>query len=192
MADSERFVSRLTRTAASLTLLALLTFAFAGANAKGLLGGDDDEDESAKKPPPEWAVALPAFPKPENFLPFSAGPIATQQFAIDSKSLAVGPNEVRYTLITTSSSGARNVSYEGIRCSSFEVNRYAFGHGDGKWTQARSDKWVPIQFYSANRPQAALAQDFFCLGQTIEGKPEQMLDRIRYNRSLLDRTYKAS
>lgn len=191
MADALRSGIRLTGATGRLALFALLCAAFAGVHAKGLFGADDAE-EKAKKAKVEWAVTLPAYPIPENLLPFSSGPTATQEFAIDSKSLAVGADEVRYTLVTTSKAGARNVSYEGIRCSSFETKRYAFGHRDGKWVQAQSAAWMPIQFYSANRPQAVLAQEYLCLGGTIEGKAKDMLERIRYGQSLQEIKYKAN
>jgi hypothetical protein len=167
--------------AAQLGLAFLMSFIVVAAQAKGIFV-DDSEEES--KPAQEMPVLLPAFPLTENMLPFPAGPVATQSFAIDAKSLTVGPGEVRYTLVTTSKAGAQNISYEGIRCTTLEMKRYAFGHKDGKWSLSRDAKWVPILFRSANRPQATLAQEYLCFQGSVSGKPGEMLDRIRYNRDL--------
>lgn len=80
----------------------------------------------------EFAVQLPPQPKAENLVVFYVGPTTTMKFAIDVNSLSTGTDGmVRYTLISTSSSGAENVNYEGIRCQTAERKLYAFGHQDG-------------------------------------------------------------
>lgn len=190
MADVMCVALRPGRAAVRLALLMLLTAAFAGAHAKGLFEGDDEEE--APKVQTEVPVTLPAFPKPENLLPFDAGPTTAQKTAIDPKSLTVVPNEVRYTLVAASKSGAYNVSYEGLRCSTLEMRRYAFGHGDEKWAPARGDKWAPIQFNAANSPQATLALHYFCRDKEIEGTAKQIVDRFRYNRPLVEEKYRAN
>jgi hypothetical protein len=53
------------------------------------------------------------------------------------------------------------VSYEGIRCRSYERRVYAFGRSDGAWSQASNSRWGPI-VRLATEPQTALANDFFC------------------------------
>jgi len=151
-------------------------------SAQSLLGDDEDE-KRLKQMQEEAPVALPAFPVEENLLYFEVSPTQTMKFAVDSQSLAIAGHEVRYTLVADSSSGARNISYEGVRCFSYEVKHYAYGYKN-EWKSARNNTWRKIQFHAANRPQAALVQDYFCLDKIIEGKPENMLDRIRSRRSL--------
>lgn len=146
----------------------------------------EEDFEDLDKPWKEVAVQLPAAPLAESLLPFYVSATATQTFAIDAKSLTLGADGViRYTLVTSSASGAKNVSYEGIRCSSFEKKLYAFGRPDGSWSRSRSDKWEPIRSNAANRQHAALAKDYFCQGLTVAGKAVQMVERIRGKRSLL-------
>lgn len=143
--------------------------------------GMEEEDDRPQK---EWKVEFPAFPKDEDLLPFYVSPIQTQKFAIDEKSLSVGKDEIRYTLVGTSPAGARNITYEGIKCDGGMMRRYAMGRYDGTWASSRQDAWKDIHFQDANRPQAALALNYFCQGRGIAGKPEEMIFRIRYNRSL--------
>lgn len=145
----------------------------------------DEEFDDSDKPWEEVAIQLPPAPKPANLLPFYVSPTATQTFAIDPNSLSVGADGViRYTLVSTSPSGATNISYEGIRCQTYEYKRYAFGQADGTWGRSRRNKWEAIHGYADNRPQAALAKDFLCLEQTVAGKADDMIDRIRNKKTL--------
>ncbi len=147
--------------------------------------GFDEEFDDGDKPWEELAIQLPPAPKQANLLPFDVSPTATQTFAIDPGSLTVGVDGViRYTLVSTSPSGATNISYEGIRCQTYEYKRYAFGQADGTWERSRRNKWETIHGYAGNRPQAALAKDFLCLEQTVAGKADDMINRIRNKRTL--------
>lgn len=108
-------------------------------------------------------VELPAFPKPENLIPFVVSATTDNEFMIDGESLAVSSDRVvSYTLVIVSSAGARSISYEAIRCDTAERRLYAFGHSDGTWSRARSDDWQKIHERTANRQHAALYREYFC------------------------------
>jgi hypothetical protein len=144
---------------------------------------EDFEDES--KTWQEVAIQLPAALQAENLLPFYVSATATQSFAIDAKSLTVGSDGViRYTLVAASPAGAKNISYEGIRCRSFEKKIYAIGQPDGSWSRSRRDQWERIAQNAANRQHSTLAKDYFCRSLTVAGKPEEMLERIRRQQPL--------
>ena len=162
-------------------LVILLTLAAAGRAHAGSDADTEDRDNAWK----EVAASLPAAPTAENLLPFYVSPTASQRFAIDAKSVSVGTDGVvRYTLLATSASGAKSISYEGIRCDGWQTRLYAFGHPDGSWSRARRDEWTPINRNAANRQQAVLAADYFCQGSTVAGKAAEMVERIRWKRSL--------
>ncbi|HEX7634164.1 MAG TPA: CNP1-like family protein [Noviherbaspirillum sp.] len=145
----------------------------------------EQDFDGQDKPWQEVAVQLPAAPKQENLLPFHVSATATQTFAIDSQSLSVGTDGVvRYTLVATSESGAKSVSYEGIRCASYEHKLYAFGRPDGSWSRSRRDQWERINTNIANRQHAALSKDYFCLGQSVVSNVAEMIQRIRAGKSL--------
>ena len=179
----------------SVKVLVLTVFLATGfhASAEIIFGeyGSDDEDETPKEVE-VMPLQLPEFPKEENLLPFRGGPTETQDFFIDSTSLSVGEDEIRYTLVTKSRAGAVNISYEGIHCNTLEYRRYAYGHKDGKWVMSKSETWRKINFYAATRPRALLAQDYFCDLTSIAGSKEDMIFRIRYNRSIEKRKYTGS
>jgi len=91
---------------------------------------------------------------------------------------------VRFTLVITSKTGASNISYEGIRCATEEKKLYATGKPDGSWSPSRRDIWSPISDVGANRQHAALMKDYFCEGNTIAGKAEAIIERIRRQKLL--------
>ena len=164
------------RGAAFLTAAALAAF-FCAPPAFAQSQFEEDFDDTGKTWQ-EIAVQLPATPSTENLVPFYVSPTATQNFAIDEKSLSVGKDGViRYTMVATSPAGARNVSYEGIRCETFEKKSYAFARTDGTWARSRRDQWEPIVRNAANRQHGVLATDFFCEGKTVAGNQETILRR---------------
>jgi hypothetical protein len=137
---------------------------------------------------PAWKendIALPASPKKENLMTFYVSPTATIRFAIDAQSVSVDKDGViRYTLVATSSAGASNISYEGIRCETAEKKLYAFGQADGSWTRSKRGNWDQITSIGANRQHAALVQDYFCEGHTIAGRAAIIVERLRTNKPL--------
>lgn len=145
----------------------------------------EEEFDDKEKPWEEIAIQLPAAPKPENLLPFYVSATATQSFTIDAQAVSVGTDGVvRYILVATSNGGAKNVSYEGIRCESFERKLYAFGQPDGTWSRSKRDQWERINSLAANRQHAALAKDYFCQEKTVSGKADELVNRIRHNKTL--------
>lgn len=111
----------------------------------------------------EIETQIPVFPKVENLLAFFVSATTDNQFMVDQESITVGADGVvRYTLVVASSSGAQNVSYEGLRCSSGERRLYAFGRSDKSWSKARTNQWVRVQSNSLNRHHAALYHEYFC------------------------------
>lgn len=159
----------------------------AGSTLVALAAPPDDTDDAAPSGAvwQESAIELPAPPAKENLLEFFVSATATQTFAIDAKSASVGADGVvRYTLISRSNAGAESISYEGIRCVSFEHKPYAFGHADGHWSRSRRDQWQPIDGRMANRPHAALARDYFCSGRMVAGSAQEIVARMRAQRPL--------
>jgi hypothetical protein len=80
---------------------------------------------------------------------------------------------VRYVLLVLTPQGARNVTYEGMRCETRERRIYASGRQDGSWSKARNNEWVRIQDVYANRQHAALFLEYFCpIGNIVQDAAE--------------------
>ncbi len=122
-------------------------------------------------------MALPQYPKPENYLPFEVSATTPFAFFVDSKSISVGSDSVvRYTLIAKSSEGALNISFEGMRCTDGNFRVYAYGGVGNSWLQARNPKWEIIRADRRNPQRAVLYNDYFC---PVAGKIATAEDAVR-------------
>lgn len=145
----------------------------------------DEDFDDQNKPWEEIAIQLPQAPQKENLVPFYVSATATQQFAVDTASLTVGADGVvRYTVVSSSQEGARNISYEGIRCQTYERKLYAFGRPDGSWSRSRRDQWERIASNAANRYHAALFKDYFCSETAVAGNAKDIVYRLRNNKPM--------
>lgn len=167
----------------SVSILPLLLSGVAGVHAQPKFEEDFDDQE---KPWQEIAVQLPTAPAQGNLLPFFVSATATQSFAVDAKSVSVGADGVvRYTLVAASQAGAKNISYEGIRCATYERKLYAFGQPDGSWSRSRRDQWEQINANAANRQHAALFREYFCNEKSVAGDAGDIVRRLRQNKTLI-------
>lgn len=144
-----------------------------------------EDKTSADKADDIAPLVLPAAPTKESLLPFYVSPTATMSFAIDAPSISVtSDGVVRFTLVITSTEGARNVSHEGIRCKTGERKLYATGSVDGSWSPSRNDAWRQIRDVGANRQYAALFTDYFCDFGSVAGDAATIVKRIRQKKTL--------
>ena len=122
--------------------------------------------EPEKKPEREAAVALPAYPdRRETWIPFETTAVTRNRFFIDRESLQIAEDRtIRYALVIESPSGVRNVSYEGMRCSTAEIRIYAWGTSEGKWYAAKEPPWQPIRADRMNGQHETLFTRYFCEG----------------------------
>ena len=147
--------------------------------ASSVMAAQAFDDEYDAKPWAEIAVQLPAYPAEGNLLPFSVGSVRDRQFLVDTNSLSIGSDGVvRYSLVIVSSAGARNVSYEGLRCETAERRFYAFGRPDATWSKARGNQWAAIQGGSNNH-HVELLTNYFCSIRLPVGSVEDIKRRLR-------------
>jgi hypothetical protein len=156
-------------------VLALVLFTTACAQPKLSTGDDLDgklwEDQKA---------SLPPYPKQGSLVPIYVSPAIPFAFFVDAVSVSVGQDGVvRYTLIARSASAVMNVSYEGMRCETYERKVYAFGRSDGTWSQARNSQWTPISSIQPNQ-HLTLAVDFFC-SQRVQNSEQALRALVRGN-----------
>ncbi len=149
----------------------------------------DFEEDYETRQWQEIEVKLPAAPKAENLQNFYVSAATKNQFFIDMSSLSVGADGVvRYVLVVLSPQGARNVTYEGIRCETRERRIYASGHADGSWAKARRNEWSRIRDEYANRYHAALFLDYFCpVGAIVRDADEAKRALVKGGHSEMNR-----
>jgi len=125
--------------------------------------GDFDIEFEADKPWVELSAQLPPTPKAENLVEFNVSSAARHRHFVDTASISVGEDKVvRYTVVIEAAGGAKNVSFEGMRCETGERRLYAYGHSDGTWSKARNSGWEGIKFRSLLSYHKALYEDHFC------------------------------
>ena len=115
-------------------LLTLLLIAPAGAAFTDEEEGWVQEYVPDGKTWKEQEVEPPSWPDPGRLLEVSVNRASFPfRVYIDPDSVSIGDDRVlRYTVVVVSQTGARNISYEGIRCSKRSYRRYAFG-ADAGW-----------------------------------------------------------
>lgn len=161
-----------------VSALALAMLVCAPALAQTVYAFDDEEDKGPWK---EGEIQFPAPPVDANLLPLQTEANAQLRFAVDPNALSIGQDGVvRYTVVSTSPGGARNVSYEGIRCKTFERRIYGYNHKDA-WTKSRTSEWKRIVRGERNGYADTLALDFFCAATTQVGTRDEIIARIRKN-----------
>ncbi|CAD6558916.1 hypothetical protein LMG28140_06508 [Paraburkholderia metrosideri] len=128
---------------------------------------------------------LPPLPKESNLLPFEVSGNTPLQFAIDQTSVSVGSDGVvRYVVVVTSPSGARNVNYEGIRCDTYEARQYAGLNADHDgWDTTVANEFRRIENGTLNAYQASLYQDYMCANKMPAANAKQIVENIRYKRT---------
>lgn len=173
-------------TAAGL-LLAAACLALAGCKTTGKQMPEEESkwiNPFEPKTFKEEESILPPLPQDANLIPFSVNGTGNLTFAVDSKSVSVGKdNVVRFTVVISSTTGARNVNFEGLRCDAFERKIYAtLPMGAKEWQLNRGETredWIRMQTSARNAYAATLATDFFCEGHTVAGTPDAMVRDLK-------------
>ena len=128
----------------------------------------DVEDDYIRKSWQEGEVAFPAPPREATLHEFYVSEVAENRFFVDTATLSIGTDGVvRYVLVVLTPAGARNVSFEGMRCETRQWRIYASGRSEGSWSRARSENWSPVREAALNRHRAVLFLDYFCPGGVI-------------------------
>jgi hypothetical protein len=147
--------------AAALLLAAPVAF------AQFALSTDPDWKETEVPPPP----ALGARKLIDIEVPRSA-----LRFGVDPQSVAVGADSVvRYVVVATSSSGAVNAMYEGIRCNTAEVKVYARHNPDTGWKAVGHAEWKPLHEAMGARYSLQIARTGACIGDAPNGSAQQIV-----------------
>lgn len=145
----------------------------------------DVEDDYIRQSWREGEVAFPAPPVDSSLREFYVSAVAENRFFVDMSTLGVGADGVvRYVLVVLTQGGARNVSFEGMRCETREWRIYASGRADGSWSKARSENWSPVREAAVNRHRAVLFLDYFCPGGVIVRNVGELRNAFRRPASL--------
>jgi hypothetical protein len=151
------------RLEAALALLLAAPAAFAQ------FAADVDPDwKEAEAPPP------PAL-RTDKLIPLDM-PRSALRFGVDPASVSVGADSVvRYVVVATSSSGAVNAMYEGIRCNTAEVKVYARYNPDAGWKAVGQSEWKPLHNTQGQAHSLLVARSGACVGRAPNGSAPQVV-----------------
>ncbi len=170
-----------------LAVLACLYFVVSGAQAgwdptMTPSWGANLEPEGKAPDAPAWEVSLPAFPKEENLVEFDVGAAVRFHVYVDTVSISVKGDEVRFAHVVRTPGGAVNVSYDGLRCSEYQRAIYASGRPDGTWSRARKSDWRLINESGAGGYFGTMTKELWC-GEGGHGgpagTPEQLVKALK-------------
>jgi hypothetical protein len=156
----------------------------------------DDIDEQNKVPDADWDALrsrLPPVPTATDTLL----PIETLSkndhftYGVDPRSLKIDPgNIVRYTLVSTSDMGAKNISYESVRCGPNEWRTVAIVRQGAGWERATNDAWVAV---TTDSIQQMVRGGVLCQGGGPSATtPEGLAKRLRSWQIYSDSTISAN
>jgi hypothetical protein len=102
-------------------------------------------------------------------------PGSTLRFGVDPASVVLTSDGiVRYVVVATSSSGAVNAFYEGIRCSTAETRLYARHNPDRGWVPVKDGLWRSLYETRPSGHSLVIARTGACVG----GAPNQSAAQI--------------
>lgn len=152
-----------------LERLALALLLAAGAAHAQLADTDRDWKESEAPAPPALRTS--------GLIPLEI-PGSQLRFGVDPASVSLGSDGVvRYVVVASSSSGAVNGIYEGIRCSTGEYKVYARNSGSG-WSMSGSD-WRLLHDQPQSRHSLLVARTGACVGGGANGPAAQIVRDLR-------------
>lgn len=129
-------------------------------------------------PDPDWKemdVPSPAPLRLNRLMPIEL-PESTLRFGVDPASVALTSDGiVRYVVVATSSSGAVNAFYEGIRCSTGEGRVYARHNPDSGWVPLKDGQWRSLYETRPSRHSLAIARTGACIGRAPNQSAAQIV-----------------
>jgi hypothetical protein len=150
--------------------------------AAGGCGGSGPVQEVLEPSWREEAVELPAAPQERDLVEVGIGGNAdSYRYRIDLRSVSVGSDGVtRYTVVLTTTEGARNVFYEGIRCSQALSRLYAFGSSGGTFQRVAAESWEPLRRDGPRAYRFRLARGYLCDASSLPYERFRLLERLRH------------
>jgi len=141
-------------------------------------------DESKAELWKELAAALPAFPADPDLIAVRMPVTYTLKVYLDEKSISLAQDGItRLTLVIESTSGSRNVFFEGYNCGTREYKTYASGTPDKTFEPIKQPKWERVPYYDTNAFRFQLLRYYICNPDllSIALSPRDLIHRLKSN-----------
>jgi CNP1-like family len=136
---------------------------------------DDNPDwkESEVPPPPAFDVG--------KLVTLEVSPNSSLVYGVDPASVSISKSDglVRYVMVASSASGARNVMYEGIRCATGEFKTYARYSPEGRWSVVGNPEWRSLFGNMPSQHALRFAKAGACDNATPVGSVKELVTRLK-------------
>ena len=103
-------------------------------------------------------------------------------YGVDPAAIQISREDgvVRYVVVATSPSGARNVMYEGLRCATGEFKTYARYSPDGQWKAAPNAEWRTVFGNMPSKHALRFARAGACDGAAAATTVDILVSRLKH------------
>lgn len=124
----------------------------------------------------------PAYPQDADLIEIKPdGARGPHQYRLDTKSLSAYPDGVvTYTMIVQSQSGAQNILFEGIRCTTKEYKTYGVGTTQQQFQRVKETSWRRIFNKDPIRHRIELFSYYLCDANQTPLPPKSIVERLRH------------
>lgn len=138
-----------------------------------ILTNPADWKESDVPPPPAYDMS--------KLLTFEVTRASPMVYGVDPASFSISKNDgiVRYVVVATSPAGAKNVIYEGLRCSTGEVRTYARAKPDGSWVPVANSEWKSAYDISLPRHSLRFAKAAACQNAAPVSSVRELVRKLK-------------
>lgn len=158
-----------------LAVVFVLTFLSGGTGTAWaqLIADNPDWKESEAPVPPAFDVS--------RLISFDVSPNSSLAYGVDPSTIQISGSDgiVRYVVVASSASGARNVMYEGIRCTTGEFKTYARYSFDGHWNPVAQPQWRSMFDNMPSKHALRLARAGVCDGRTPALTVDAIVTRLK-------------
>lgn len=135
-----------------------------------------DWKEGEVPPPPAFSV--------EKLLTFEVSRGSSLVYGVDPETLKISDDDgvVRYVMVATSPTGARNVMYEGIRCVTSEVKTYARYSPAGVWNKVPNAEWQSLYDNMPSKHALQFARAGACDNSARASSVREIVRRLKSDR----------
>jgi len=146
------------------------------------LTGEQDDFDVIEKPWEESAFQVPELPADDGWVNFPMDSLpATQKLALSKNNITIDKKDwvVRYWVLISSTGGAYNAAYQGVRCRTREFVTYAYGqkNREPRVTLVKEPRWTDIGKRRKGNYTEELARYIFCSGE-VPRTPREMEQAI--------------
>ena len=145
-----------------------------GPAAWAQVSADEPEWKELTVPPP------PAFDLGK-LVTFEVSSGSSLVYGVDPASIRISNADgiVRYVMVASSATGARNVMYEGLRCATGEFKTYAHYSPEGGWKTVGQSEWRSLFGNMPSRHALRFARAGGCENTTVPQSVDVLVSRLK-------------